>query len=168
MDRAPILPPADTSWIDRALSREGAFPLSAGYVLVLLDGEHYAISGRYCGIPDDEEAVAMAVDLHCERGMVELPPEDQARAEAGEPIPWLAAQAEILCRVETWGPLERGQHYVQTFALADDPPDYVAMDIPAALQALADQDDAYELGTHTYTEQDAADFLRGVRAEAGL
>lgn len=161
------LPPPDTCWIDRALSREGVFPLSAGFVLVLLGGEHYAVSGRYCGIPDNEEAIAMAVDLHCERGMVELDTEDQARAEAGEPIPWLAAQAEILCRVEEWGPFERGQHYVQTFALADDPPDYAGLTPALALQALADQDDAYELGSHTYTELDAAEFLRGVRAALG-
>lgn len=93
-----VLPSPDTCWQDRALSRDGAFLPRDGYVLATLNGETYAISGRYCGIPDDEEAVAMTVDLHCERGMVELSDEDRARAEAGEPISWLAAEVSILCR----------------------------------------------------------------------
>lgn len=93
-----ILPPADTSWLDRAQSREGRFDPAMGFVLLELDGEHYAVSGRYMGIPQDDEAVAMVVSLHCERGMVELSEDDRASAEAGEEIPWLAEQVKILCR----------------------------------------------------------------------
>lgn len=85
--------------------------------------------------------------------MFTLPPPDTCWGDPGATVPAT--------------PFERGQYYVQTFSMADDPPDYAGLTVAGALQALADQDDAYELGTHTYTEQDATEFLRGVRAARG-
>lgn len=64
--------PEDVTWLDRAQSTEGAFDPELGYVLACLEGEEYAVSGRYAGVPDDEEARQLVCALHFER----FPPED--------------------------------------------------------------------------------------------
>ncbi len=91
------LPPADTSWLDRAQSTEGAFPLSLGFVLLELAGEHYAVSGRYCGIPDNEEAARLVAALHEERGMV-CDEEGNPVISDDDPPAWLLGQVSILLR----------------------------------------------------------------------
>lgn len=63
------LAPESVTWIDRALSTEGTFNPAAGYVLCELDGETYAVSGRYCGLPDDDGVAELVADLHLERFM---------------------------------------------------------------------------------------------------
>lgn len=92
------LPPSDTSWLDRAQSRDGRFDPALGFVLLELDGEHYAISGRYCGIPDNDEAAQLAAALHVERGLV-LDEEGNPCSDFEEGYPtWLPEQASILLR----------------------------------------------------------------------
>ena len=55
------------TWVDRAQSTDGYFDLNAGYLLCEIDGETYAVSGRYAGIPDTEEAQQLVCSLHEER-----------------------------------------------------------------------------------------------------
>ena len=97
------LPPADVSWLDRAQSCDGVFPLSAGFVLAELDGETYAVSGRYCGIPDSEETARLVAALHEERGFV-LDESGEPMISEGDSPAWLLAQVKILARMR---PLDR-------------------------------------------------------------
>lgn len=92
-----ILPPSDTSWLDRAQSRDGRFDPALGFVLCELDGDTYAISGRYCGIPDNEEAARLVAALHEERGLV-LDEEGNPVISDDDPPAWLLGQVSILLR----------------------------------------------------------------------
>lgn len=55
------------TWLDRAQSTGGHFDTNAGYMLCEIDGESYAVSGRYLSIPDPAEASEIVCALHIER-----------------------------------------------------------------------------------------------------